>query len=114
LESKAHILVSAEGDTVTIRVEGSMDLRIYHQLQALARRHRSRQGLRYVFDWSQTSQLHDSGVATLINFREWIAEQNAVMEFVNCASHIHHGFLQSGALKEFVAHLPKAPELLTD
>jgi len=102
MDSKAKVLVSTAENTVTIQVVGSMDLRLYDLLYALAHKHRNEQGLRYVFDWSRTHHLHDSGVATLINFRKWISDQKAFMEFANCGAHILQGFSRTGTLEKFV------------
>jgi anti-anti-sigma regulatory factor len=102
MESKAYILASSEDNTVTIQVVGSMDMRLYSQLHELVRTHRHREGLRYVFDWSQTFYLHDSGVATLLKFGKWIAGQQAFMEFANCGSHILQSFTRTGTMERFV------------
>lgn len=106
MQSKAQIFVSTDVNTVTIQVVGSMDMRLYSQLHELVRTHRHRDGLRYVFDWSRTFYLHDSGVATLLKFGKWIAGQKAFMEFANCGSHILQSFSRTGTMEQFVPALP--------
>jgi len=108
MESKAQIIVSDANDSVTIQVVGSMDFSHYRQLQKLARKHRGKQGLRYVFDWSRTSYLHGSGVATLINFSDWITSQRGHIEFTNCGSNILQGLSQTGTLDRFAPALSGA------
>jgi anti-anti-sigma regulatory factor len=110
MESKAHIYISAANNTVTIRIVGSMDLRLYDILHELAHKHRNSQGIRYVFDWSQANCLHDSGVATLISFQNWITDQKAIIEFANCGSHILNTFLRSGTLEHFISASDAASE----
>lgn len=110
MESKAHICTSTAGNTVTIRIVGSMDMRLYDRLHELAYKHRNYQGLRYVFDCSQANCLHDSGVATLISFRKWITDQKAIMEFANCGSHILKSFSRTGTLDRFIPAYTSANE----
>lgn len=106
MESKPHIVVTTADDTVTIQVVGNMDFSVYRKLHKLARKHRKRQGLRYVFDWSRTSYLHSSGVATLINFSDWTTSQEALIEFTNCGSNILQRLSQTGTLDRFAAVSP--------
>jgi anti-anti-sigma regulatory factor len=110
MESNAHVCISTADNTVTIRIVGSMDLRLYDILHELAHKHRNNQGMRYVFDWSQANCLHDSGVATLISFQKWITDQKAIIEFANCGSHILNSFLRSGTLEHFIPASDAASE----
>ena len=101
MESKPRIIVTTADDTVTIQVVGNMDFSVYRKLHKLARKHRKKQGLRYVFDWSRTRYLHSSGIATLINFNDWITGQQALLEFTNCGSNILQKLSQTGTLDRF-------------
>jgi len=105
MESKAQLIVSDADNSVTIKVVGSMDFSHYRKLHKLARKHRKKQGLRYVFDWSRTSYLHSSGVATLLNFNDWITSQQGYIEFTNCGSNILQSLSQTGTLDRFAPAL---------
>lgn len=93
--------VSSSIDSAIIRIERNMDFRLYALLRELVNTNRSKTGFRYVFDWSHTRHLHDSGVATLLQFREWAAEQNAIIEFANLNAEVQSRFRE---VREF-AHL---------
>ncbi|HYQ72238.1 MAG TPA: STAS domain-containing protein [Gammaproteobacteria bacterium] len=108
MESKRQIIVSDADNTVTIQVVGSMDFSHYRQLHKLARKNRKKQGLRYVFDWSRTSHLHSSGIATLLNFSDWVTSQQGLIEFTNCGSNILQRLSQTGTLDRFAPALPMA------
>lgn len=101
MESKIHVQESPEENSVTIRVDGSMDLTLYGRLREIATQFADRHGLRYIFDWSLTRHLHDSGVAVLVELSRWVAGQNGAIECVNCGPHILSSFRRTGMLGKF-------------